>query len=325
MTPSAGSPTSTGSQTTCVVVVGANRSGTSATAGMLVALGLTPPGEDDIVPANSSNERGHWESRTVIGCNTRLLQGVGSSPYAPPEPILRWDLVPGFDATRAKAARWYESTFNGNALVVKDPRMCMTLAFWRDVVPARMAAVFVLRDPLRVARSLESRDGLPMSLGLASWDRYMRSAAVGLEGLPTLVVEYDAMLEDPERASTEITGFLRDVGIEAAPDAAAAGSSWLDPSLRHQQAAVDQYADQASVQREIFAELCSRVGYHESWHAPSSFPPAQLWVDDVIALRQAHGNVRRELRVLRSTPLNRMASGVRRLTRRPLPTEVTEG
>ena len=172
----------------CVAVIGMGRSGTSATAGLLVGLGLTGPSGDDLLPATSSNERGHWESIAVIACNGRLLRAVGATPTGPPPVTLEWDGVPDHAERLAEAEEWYRDTYTGAPIVVKDPRMCLTLSFWRKALPQPLAALFVLRDPLSVARSLQARDGLPMSLGLALWDRYVRSASLGLAGMPTLVI-----------------------------------------------------------------------------------------------------------------------------------------
>ena len=77
----------------CVAVIGVGRSGTSATAGLLVNLGLSGPRGDDLLPATSFNQSGHWESRSVIRCNVKLLRSVGASGHGPPPTTLNWDGV----------------------------------------------------------------------------------------------------------------------------------------------------------------------------------------------------------------------------------------
>ena len=158
----------------CVAVIGMDRSGTSATAGLLVKLGLTGPQPDDLVPPTRTNESGHWESRSVIRCNVQLLLAAGFIGYGPPPVGFDWSQVEGYAERRDEAQEWFRVTHSGGPVMVKDPRMCLTLTFWRNALPAPMAAVFVLRDPLKVARSLETRDGLSLSLSLALWDRYIR-------------------------------------------------------------------------------------------------------------------------------------------------------
>ena len=137
--------------------------------------------------------------------------------FAPPPFIENWTDIPVYESVKAEAQQWFNATFSGRPLVMKDPRMCLTMPFWRAVLPARLGAVFVLRDPLEVARSLKARDKIPILLGLAMWDRYIRSASSGLAGLPTLVVNYDSMLEDPVKSSREVATFLEYMGVRLEP------------------------------------------------------------------------------------------------------------
>jgi hypothetical protein len=297
----------------CLAVIGMHRSGTSATAGLLVGLGFSGPPPDDLVPAADSNERGHWESYAVIGCNNRLLRAVGCLGFAPPPVTLEWDGVARYENRLTDAEQWYKNTYSGSPVMVKDPRMCLTLGFWRKALPVPLAALFVLRDPLRVARSLYARDGLPMSLGLALWDRYMRSASLGLSGLPTLVVDYDQMMSDPKEATTTIVEFASALGIDVPPDAQEDASKSLDPGLRHQRSQVDDYAEQASVQRDIFELLVSRAGIHSTWDPPS-LPDPPLWVDDCISLRREYGRVQRELNQLKASRSYNFALKLARVT-----------
>ena len=296
----------------CVAVVGVGRSGTSATAGLLMSLGLTGPRPDDLLPASSSNESGHWESKKMIACNVQLLNGVGATHYGPPPVGIRWDGVAKYEEIRESVLQWFAASYEGRPMMVKDPRLCATLPFWRDVLPVSMAAVFVLRDPLRVSRSREARDGVPVTLGLAIWDRYIRSAAAVLNGLPTLVVEYDAMLADPRRATEQISVFLEGVGINVAPGATDAAAAHLNPTLRHQESEDDEYQNFARVQRQLFDALVDLTGVHEEWQAPRDLPPEPVWVEDVLRLRREFQNASRSLRKLRKSRANRIAAALGR-------------
>jgi hypothetical protein len=296
----------------CVAVVGVGRSGTSATAGLLMSLGLTGPHPDDLLPASSSNESGHWESKKMISCNVQLLNGVGATHYGPPPVGTRWESVSKYTELRESALQWFATSYEGRPMMVKDPRLCATLPFWRDVLPVSMAAVFVLRDPLRVSRSRQARDDVPVTLGLAIWDRYIRSAAAVLNGLPTLVVEYDAMLADPRRATEEISAFLQGVGIDVPPEVTDAAAGHINPTLRHQESEEDQYQNFAQVQRQLFDALVDMTGVHDEWHPPEDLPPEPVWVEDVLRLRREYQNASRNLRKLRKSRANRIAAALGR-------------
>jgi hypothetical protein len=297
----------------CVAVVGMHRSGTSATAGLLIGLGLDGPREDDLIPADSSNERGHWESESVHQCNAHILTALGATSYAPPVVENGWESEPRFDEERREAVRWFTSTASGRPLVLKDPRLCLTLPLWRTALPARLGAVLVLRDPLEVARSLQARDHIPVMLGLAMWDRYLRAAAVGLAGLPSLVLEYDAMLANPVKTTEAMSEFLEQLGVRAAESGARdTASGRLDPRLRHQAAERDEYDDMARPLRDIYGVLAERGGSHDAWEPPV-LPPAPPWVDDVVFLRREFASAVRELYWVKESRAYRMVSGLWRI------------
>jgi hypothetical protein len=297
----------------CVAVVGMHRSGTSATAGLLIGFGLAGPRPTDLVPGDSSNERGHWESHEVQLCNAHLLAALGATTYAPPPFVPNWTNVPVYESAKAEADQWFTNTYSGQPLVMKDPRLCLTMPFWRSALPAPMAAVFVLRDPMDVARSLEARDEVPVLLGLAMWDRYIRSASSGLAGLPTLVVEYDAMLEDPAQASNAVRSFLEEVGIRPDPENSHNAAERLDPRLRHQGHRDDEYEGLATTHRDVLSIIAGQSGTHAHWQPPV-LPNSPAWVDDVLRLRRDYAGAARELHWVKASRAYRLVSSLWRFT-----------
>ena len=252
---------------------------------MLVGLGLAGPRPDDLIGATSSNETGHWESHTVRRYNRELLRAVGTTGFAPLAVEPTWADLPDYEDRRAKAERWFAETGAGKPVMVKDPRMCLTMEFWRQADPGTLAIVIILRNPLLVARSLEARDHIPMSLGLAMWDRHMRSASLAIRGLPTLVLEYDSMLANPPLAIAEVCSFLEQVGIDFDRESTHVASALVDQRFRHHSLEADEYTEVADVQNESFRDsACSQR--LPSCVATTSTPPPQLWIDDVVRLRR---------------------------------------
>jgi hypothetical protein len=299
----------------CIAVVGMHRSGTSATAGLLIGLGLAGPRHDDLVPGDSSNEHGHWESHEVQLCNARLLAARGATSYAPPPFTESWSDIAEHEAIKLRAEKWFAATYTGQPIVMKDPRLCLTMPFWRAALPAPMGAMLVLRDPMHVAKSLEARDEIPVVLGLALWDRYIRSASQGLSGLATLVVRYDSMIEDPVKASRNAAEFLELMGVRPGRGTSHDAALKLDPGLRHQSDVNYDYNDLDAAQREVLAILTEHLGAHSSWRPPV-LPPPPAWVDDVLRLRRDYAGAAHELHWVKASRSYKMASSLWRMTGR---------
>lgn len=290
----------------CVYVVGMHRSGTSATTGMLGRLGLAMPAESDLVPADGSNERGHWESRSLVRCNNRILRHFGGTVFAPPHLEPGWAAAAELDGLRAEAAARFAATFPARPLAWKDPRTCVTLPFWRTVVEPPAAAVLVLRDPVEVARSLQRRSGLLLVHGLALWQRSVRAAAADLDGMATLACDYRHVAEDPVGWASELVEFLAAVGVAvgAGPDEAA---RFVDRGLRHERPDDGGVDGLAAAARDVYEALRTRQGAHHPWAAPD-LGPEPPWVDEVLTLTRRHEELGIAHASLRSSRVVRVAA-----------------
>jgi len=199
--------------------------------------------------------------------------------------------------------------------MIKDPRLCLTMPFWKNALPVPLGAVLVLRDPMAVARSLQARDDIPTMLGLALWDRYLRSAAAGLEGMPTLVVEYDAMLADAVKAVESMSNFLEQLGVRIGPGTRDGAAQQLAPQLRHHDTDPSEFDALAEDLREVSAILSDRAGPHSAWQPPT-LPPAPPWVDEVLQLQHNFSAANHELHWVKASGPYRLASALWRLTGR---------
>jgi hypothetical protein len=212
-----------------VLVVGMHRSGTSAITGALGRLGLAVPAPDDLVSGRPDNPV-HYESRALTDVDDAVLGAAGGTWSAPPVLNPGWDRSPSVTSVmeRARPAAW-RAFPAGGPVVWKDPRMCLLLPLWRNVLPGAVTVVYVWRSPLAVARSLGSRQGFTVSHGLALWDRYNRAALAALAGHEVFVVRYEEMLAAPESTLGPLARWLdherRTPGVATAEKIAAAVSS----------------------------------------------------------------------------------------------------
>jgi len=214
-----------------ILVVGMHRSGTSAIAGGLAALGLNLPRSDDLLTGRTDNLV-HNESQSLAVFNEALLQMLGGPWSDPPKLRPRWWVDPRLARAVTVGMDTAAEAFPTDGPVVwKDPRLCLVLPFWRPLIPRLKGAVFVWRSPLAVARSLQARDGITVDRGLELWMRYNGDAIAGLSGLKTFTVNYDTVTDDPDsfvRRATEWLDTLDTLDTKLVPE----GGWHLDPAHR---------------------------------------------------------------------------------------------
>ncbi len=268
---------------TCVYVIGMHRSGTSATSGLLSHLGLGAPKVEDLLKETPGNLRGNWESTSLNLLDERLLGHLGGSWLAPPALAPGWQDDSALDSFKAEAFGLFAAVFGPRPIVWKDPRASILLPFWRTVVKPPVAAIFVHRDPSEVVASLHARDELRMTHGFALWERYIRSGAANLVGIPTFVLSYESLLESPREWCDRLVTFLGDVSVTIDRSRIQYAMGFLDQELRHARAPSSDSSVPEST-RDLVRNLGSLEGSHHPWTTPD-LGAEPIWVDDVLAMR----------------------------------------
>ena len=154
----------------------------------------------------------------------------------------------------------------------KDPRSCLVLPYWLAHLPSPVAAVFIWRSPLSVARSLQARDHTHLADGVALWERYNRSALAGLIGVDTFVTRYESIVEDPLGSLGALASWLENLPQFAAHapdwDLASAVAS-ISPGLARQQT-----SDDSELLLDEQRRLMEQMENLEGPHQPLSSAPA---------------------------------------------------
>jgi hypothetical protein len=273
-----------------VYVVGMHRSGTSAATRLISFLGLATPQQDDLVPPSAKNPTGYWESMSLVAFNTRLLAAVGSDFRWPARLAPGWQEDDRLAAFRREAPRAFRDVFPVGGWVWKDPRLCLTLAFWRDVLRTNAAAVLVNRNPLDIAASARrARGDESAGYTIALWERYLRDALLDLRGMPVLVTGYDELLEEPAHWSRRVHAFLTGVGIPVQEPPEDRISAFVDPQLRHSHHAEAELEADAGVsesQRELFRVLRELRGPHARFDLPE-LPPETPLTNELLNRRRS--------------------------------------
>ena len=256
-----------------VVILGMHRSGTSVVTRLVSLLGLALCRPEDLLAGFPGNPRGHWESKSLIALNNRLLRQLDGSWYCPPslEPerissLLEPHAAAGLAALRHAHPRW--------PFVWKDPRTCILMPFWSNVLGPRAAYVLVARHPGEVSDSLERRNGFAPEYGVALWERYTRLAISGCAGRATMVCTYDEVLTEPIAWCERMAGFLRSLKVEVPVIEEATISAFVTSSLRRARRSWQDleparlYTDE----RRTLVEASTRVGARAAY-LPPPLPP----------------------------------------------------
>jgi len=276
-----------------VYVVGMHRSGTSAATRLLNLCGVPLCASGDLYSSVRGNERGLWESKSLVGFNDALLRRLGAEWWCPPRPNPGWARQALFQGPLDLGRALFNRLHPTPQWVWKDPRACITLPFWLRALGAMPVVVLMLRHPAEIAASLAARNKFGMDWSLALWERHMQHVVPALAGLPVAVARFDDVLADPVAWCGATAGFLEGhgVAIDRAPDAGAI-RAFVDPALRHHHDRPDEAADQDSElsppRLALYQWLLGAVGHHDRFEV-ADLPVESVATDLLFAkLRQQH-------------------------------------
>jgi len=177
-----------------------HRSGTSTVARLINLLGAYLGDDELLREPLPDNPEGFWERRDIVLLHERVLAALGTTWAATLPLPAGWSSAEAMRPFKIELCRLIETTFAEHRLWAwKDPRTCLLLPLWRDVLRELgigLACVFVVRNPLDVANSLNKRNGFPINKSLGIWFNYNLSGLLAVNTLPTVFVSYDALLSD---------------------------------------------------------------------------------------------------------------------------------
>ena len=276
-----------------VVVLGMHRSGTSALTAGLRAVNVTLG--DRLMGAAPDNPKGYYEDTGVFQLNVKLLQALG----------LRWySLAPISSANQltlqsvpllAEAGKLLRARC-ANAPVAfgfKDPRTSLFVPFWRHIFEAEgydARYILALRNPASVADSLTRRNAFPEERSFLLWLKYSIASVVDTNDERRLVVDYDAIMRDPE---FQLQRIARDLELPLdTSELAAYRERFLDSQLRHSERSVDHIATDADwmpLVKEVYAML--REAAEDRIDHAALTTASKGWSAELAQLLEAHASL----------------------------------
>ena len=207
-----------------VVVLGMHRSGTSAIANAISEMGYYL-GEDLLVK-DKNNEKGYFENTDIVLLNSMICASNGEN----------WDCVTGinynFDNMKSaffdKALNIMKELLeNNDSIAIKDPRICKTLPVWQEVfrfLDMDVKYVYVYRNPMSAAGSLNKRDGMDINIAEKLWFHYNYRA---LEHVDSEIykINFDKLIENPDEELNDLSLYLRNSEFKQ--------RNIIDKKLRH--------------------------------------------------------------------------------------------
>jgi hypothetical protein len=218
-----------------VLVLGMHRSGTSAFTGMLNIFGVDGP--SSIIAPDEHNQAGYWESGEIAALNDEILDSAGVQ-WNDWEPVSKeWFESPKFEEYCERAALLVKKLFgNSKFFVLKDPRICRLLPFWRAVLESSVARVVVaspIRHPHEVAASLLKRNGMNPSVAQLIWLRHVLDAEFDSRELERFYFKYDDLLQDWRGLTHKLSESLKLKWPRKSSVTETRIDAFLRPTLRH--------------------------------------------------------------------------------------------
>lgn len=202
------------SQKTAVFILGAPRSGTSATTGCLKLMGLEL-GQNLSVP-QSWNPKGDFEDQDTIDVNRSVLRILGLSPYGT---FLRDFTVMDDKYTAAKALvkeHLSKHFASYSRFGIKHPKMCLLLPLYIESAQElgyKVLIVKVRRNPVEIITSLnktikQSSNILDLERGLEYINAFTSTMDMFSAGHPTIEVQFTDLIHNTEQVLNSLVEFI---------------------------------------------------------------------------------------------------------------------
>jgi len=177
-----------------VVVLGMHRSGTSLTANLLNAIGVEFG--DELLPADSFNAAGYWESRTICETQDKILKELNCDWHNPPLSFpADWCRKPGIQELKKILVEYVGSqcSSDGKIFGFKDPRTAVLIPLWLEIfdeLKLEPHYVISVRHPVSVAASL-THGNLGLARSQALWLKTYLDALSYTRNHPLGIADYD--------------------------------------------------------------------------------------------------------------------------------------
>jgi hypothetical protein len=186
-----------------IIVLGMHRSGTSTIARILAELGVNMG--DQLLGATSSNPYGHYEDAEFFELNNRIFTDLGVDWNRPPTS----ETLGKVSAELKEEARALITAKSG-LWGMKEPKTCFTIRIFGDFL-TNPYFIVITRKAEDIAKSLNVRNGMELTEGVALTDSYNQAISEYLGGLDSdriLRLNYEELIDEPYKNIHKVVSFL---------------------------------------------------------------------------------------------------------------------
>ena len=200
-----------------IIILGAERSGTSVVAEMVHEWGAYVGPPEELTPADEHNPRGYWEYKPIWDFLAEIgdfAEGISWWDASFQERVRKKADMPRYRENARTLIRPMEK--EGKPWMWKDPALSFFLPFWREIW-CDPIYIITVRNPYDTAHSWQ-KFVLPKEYwgrfdlvagNLLRWQHIMSLVLENMEKIETkLFIPYEALMEDPEKYATRLNEFL---------------------------------------------------------------------------------------------------------------------
>jgi hypothetical protein len=235
-----------------------HRSGTSAATRVVNLLGADI-GTNILLPGQGNSE-GFWEHGDAVRTNHYLLKAFGRTWFDIRRLPENWTQHSISREALARFTTIIHHEFDGKAFVtMKDPRTCLTAPLWIEAFETcgfDVQCLFIVRNPVEVAASLQAREQWQRERGFLLWSHYTVEALLATRGHPCSLITYDQLLDDWRGTMQRVGDELSFTWPRSHMDAASDIDAFLQKQHRHHVAkTASNGADSPDSMPALIAEL----------------------------------------------------------------------
>jgi O-antigen biosynthesis protein len=224
-----------------------HRSGTSLVSRLLNLLGVHLGPDHAVSKRGGDNPKGYWEHQSLVALNDEMLARFGGRWDEPPELPPSWTRDPRVEDLREAARHLLARDFAAEPLWGwKDPRTCLTLPFWQDLI-GPMRYVVCVRNPAAVAASLARRNGMSFDRAERLWLLHVQASLAHTSGQPRMFVSYEDLVDDWRPALRRLAAFIGDPDPADDPRVHDAVSEFVEREMCHHRLSMEDVVGDARI------------------------------------------------------------------------------